>query len=117
MSERRGMEVGDWFNAAINVVIGVFLGSLIYRLVQLVASGFWLMALIMVFLGAGLFFFMVLSDKLFDLFSGVRFRPAKNPKPQPPKPMLRVLSLPSGFILGFVLAVLGLDSTILDFLP
>lgn len=117
MSERRGMEVGDWFNAAVNLAIGVLLGSVVYRLVQLVASGSWLMALIMIFLGAGLFLFMVLSDKLFDLFSGVRFRPAKNPKPQPPKPLLRILSLPSGFIVGVVLAVAGLDTAILDMLP
>lgn len=117
MSERPGMELGDWFNAAVNVLIGALLGSVIYRLVQLVASGAWLMALILIFLGIGLFVFMVLSDKLFDLFSGVRFRPAKNPKPQPPKPLLRKLSLPSGFIVGVVLAVLGLDTTILEFLP
>jgi hypothetical protein len=46
MSERRKMVVGDWMNAAINVVIGVLLGSVIYGLVQLVASGSRLMAMI-----------------------------------------------------------------------
>jgi hypothetical protein len=51
MSERRKMVVGDWMNAAINVVIGVLLGSVIYGLVQLVASGSWLMAMILVLLG------------------------------------------------------------------
>jgi uncharacterized membrane protein len=117
MSERRKMGVADWINAAINVVIGALLGSLIYGLAQLVAGGSWLIAMIILFLNAGLFFLIVLSDKLFDRFYPVRFRPAKNPKPQPPKPLLRVLSLPSGFVLGIVLAVPGLDRTILDILP
>lgn len=114
MSERRKMGASDWMNAAVNVVIGALLGSATYGLAQLVASGSWLMALILVLLAAGLFLIVVLSDKLFDLFSGVRFRPAKNPKP---KPLPRVLSLPLGFVLGVVLAVLGLDTAILDLLP
>ena len=66
MSERRKMGVGDWMDAAINVVIGVFLGSVIYGLAQLVASGSWLMAMILILLGGGLFLIMVLSDKLPD---------------------------------------------------
>ena len=46
MSERRKMGIGDWMNAAINVVIGVLLGSVIFGLVQLVASGSWPLAAI-----------------------------------------------------------------------
>jgi hypothetical protein len=116
MSERRKMVVGDWMNAAINVVIGVLLGSVIYGLVQLVASGSWLMAMILVLLGVGLFLFMVLNDKLFDRLFPIGIRPAKNPQPQSPKPLLRVLSLPLGFMFGVVLAVLDLDGTILGLL-
>ena len=117
MSERRKMKLGDWFNTAINVLIGLLLGSVGYGLAQLVADGAWLAALIIVILGAGLFGFMLLSDKLFDLFLPSAIRPAKNPEPQPPKPLLRVLSLPIGFVFGVVLAILDLDRTILALLP
>lgn len=111
------MELGDWFNTVINVLIGALLGSVAYALAQLVASGSWLFALIIVVLGAGLFGFMLLSDKLFDLFLPSPIRPAKNPEPQARKPLPRVLSLPAGFIVGVVLAALGLDSAILALLP
>lgn len=117
MSERREMEAGDWINSAINIAIGVLLGSVFYGLAQLVAGGSWLMALILLFLGAGLFLFMVLFDKLFDRLFPTGIRPARTPQAKRPKPLLRVLSLPFGFILGVVLAVLGLDTTLLGFLP
>jgi hypothetical protein len=117
MSERRKMGVSDWISAAFNLLIGALLGSVIYGLVQLVASGLWLMAVILVLLGGGLFLFMFLYDKLFDWLFLSWTKPARNPQPRLPKPLLRILSLPAGFILGIVLAVLGLDRTILDFLP
>ena len=117
MSERRKMGVSDWISSAFNLLIGALLGSVIYGLVQLVASGWWLMAVILVFLGGGLFLFMFLYDKLFDWLFLSWTKPARNPQPQLPKPLLRILSLPAGFILGIVLAVSGLDRTILDFLP
>jgi hypothetical protein len=116
MSERRNMGVSDWINATINAAIGVLLGSVIYGLVQLIVGGAWLMAVIIFFLFAGLFLFLVLSDKLFDRVFKIGIRPAKTPQTQQPKPLLRVLSFPSGVILGVVLAVLGLDRTILSFL-
>ena len=116
MSERRKMDVNDWISAVFNLLIGALLGSVTYSLVQLVASGWWLMAVIMVLLGGGLFLFMVLYDKLFDWLFPSWIRPASNPQPRLPKPLLRVLSLPVGFILGLLLAVLGLDGTILNFL-
>lgn len=117
MPERRKMAIDDWFNAAINVLIGVLLGSVFYGLLQLAGNGSWLMAIILVLLGGGLFLFMVVSDTLFDRLFPTGIRPAKNPQPRPPKPLLRVLSLPLGFVLGVVLAVMGLDRTILGFLP
>ena len=106
MSKRRKMQVGDWLNAAINGVIGVLLGSVVYELVQLVASGAWLMAVILVLLGGGLFLFMVLHDKLFDRLFPIGIRPARNPQPESPKPLLRVFSLPLGCILGVGLAAM-----------
>ena len=117
MNEQRKMGVFDWINAAFNFVIGILLGSVIYGLAQLVAGGAWLMALIILFLAASLFLFMVLSDKLFDRVLPIGIRSAKTPQAQRLKPLLRVLSLPAGFVLGVVLAAMDLDRTILDHLP
>ena len=55
--------------------------------------------------------------KLFDRLFPIGIRPARNPRPQSPKPLVRVLSLPVGFMLGVVLAGLDLDGTILGLLP
>lgn len=111
------MGVGDWINATTNVVIGVLIGFVIYGLVQLVTSGSWLMAMILIFLGGGLFLLEGLIDKLFDRLFPIGIRPARNPRPQSPKPLVRVLSLPVGFMLGVVLAGLDLDGTIIGLLP
>lgn len=116
MGERRNMGVSDWINSAINVVIGVLLGSVIYGMVQLVAIGAWLTDMFMLLIFGGVFLLMVLSDKLFDRLFQTGIRPAKTPQTKRPKPLLRVLSLPSGVILGVVLAVLGFDRPILGLL-
>ena len=39
------MELGDWFNTAINALIGALLGSVAYGLAQLVADGAWVAAM------------------------------------------------------------------------
>lgn len=116
MGKRRTMATDDWIHASINALIGVLLGSVAYGLLQLAAGGSWLMAIILVLLGGGLFLFMVLFDTLFDRLFPIGIRPAKDPQPRPPKPLLRVFSLPLGLILGMALAALGLDRTILAFL-
>ena len=111
------MGPGDWFTAAINLALGVLLGFVAYGLLELVAGGSWLMALILLILAAGLFLFMVLSDKLLDRLFTIGIRPANTAGPKPPKPRLAVLSLPAGFVLGVGLALLGLDKTLLGLLP
>lgn len=110
------MGVGDWLNATVSFLIGILLGSVAYGLAQLFASGSWLMAVILVVLGGGFFLFMVVADKLFDKVFPIGIRPAKNPTPQPSKPLLRVLGLPIGLMVGVVLAFLGLDGALLGFL-
>jgi hypothetical protein len=116
MQERPSMEPGDWFQAAINGVIGVFLGIATHGLVQLVAIGAWWMALILVVLGVGYFFFVQLADKLFDWIFPSGIRTVGKRRGQP-KPLLRVLSLPAGLLVGIALAGLGLDTVLLDALP
>jgi hypothetical protein len=78
--------------------------------------GAWMMAMILLLLGGGLFLAIALFDKLFDRLFTVGIRPARNPQPQSPKPLLRVISLPLGLILGVVLAVLDLDGAVLGLL-
>jgi hypothetical protein len=41
MSERRNMQAGDWINATVKVVLGVFLGLLIDGLAQLATTAIW----------------------------------------------------------------------------
>lgn len=60
------MQAGDWFYAAINVAIGILLGSAFYNLVQLVIDGFWLVAIVTLILFGGLFLLILLSDTLLD---------------------------------------------------
>lgn len=116
MNERRSMELGDWLQAAVNVVLGVFVGIVVFGLTQLVVSGAWLMALILVVLGFGYFVFVLLADKLFDWIFPSGIRTVGKRKHQP-KPLLRALSLPAGLLLGIALAGLGLDRVLLDALP
>lgn len=106
------MQVGDWFNAAINLVIGVLLGSAADGLVQLATTAFWPLALVIPLLFAGVFVFSWLLDLLTDRFFTIGVRPA--PKRQEPvhTPLPRLLSLALGLVLGVALARLGLAEKI-----
>lgn len=115
MLERRTMEGGDWFSAAVNVLIGAFLGSAAYSLLQLVLSGAWLMAAVLVVLGVGVFGFVLLLDKLSDLIFPSAIR-SYGKNRHLGKPWALVLSLPLGLGVGVVLGMLGLDRVILDWL-
>lgn len=113
MSERRRMQVGDWFNAAINIVIGLFLGVAADGLVQLATTDFWPMTVIILFLFAGVFLFERVVDKSIDTLFPSGIRPARKPQVKERTPLPRLLSLPAGVVLGIVLARTGLDTMIL----
>lgn len=121
LNKRRKMELGDWFNAVANLVIGILLGFVAFGMVQLVARSAWSMIVVLLAFGGGLYALMMLDEKFsrwFDrLFGGASIRSAKNPKPEPPRPLMRVWSLPLGLLAGVVLARLGLDSTLLALIP
>ena len=55
INERGRMQVSDWVNAAINLVIGVLLGSAADGLVQLATTALWPIAVITPLLFAGFF--------------------------------------------------------------
>ena len=107
------MQSGDWANAAVNVVIGVFLGIVINSLVQLISTGLWSVAVLIVVLAAVLFFLESWFDGLFEKVFPSGIRPARKSKKVRKTSLARRLSLPSGLVLGIGLAGLGLDGRIL----
>jgi hypothetical protein len=118
MSERREMEPLDWMSAAFNVAIGLFLGLALSGFVELVADGFWFLAVAAAVIGGGAALALIIYDGLFRrafdwIFPG-GVQPAANPAPRRRAPLVRLMSLPSGILLGVVLAQLGLTQTILD---
>jgi hypothetical protein len=111
------MQAGDWINAVVNLLIGLLLGSFVDGLIQLVATGLWLSALIITLLFGGLFLFIVISDKVTDNLFPTGVRPALKTQGKVRKPLLRLISLPLGALFGAALARLGLDDKILGMLP
>lgn len=110
------MQPGDWANAAVNVVMGVFLGLIINGLVQLISTDLWPAAVLIVVLAAVLLFLDSWIDVLFEKVFPSGIRPAHKSKKVRKAPMARRLSLPSGLVLGIVLAGLGLGDRILGWL-
>lgn len=110
------MQAGDWANAAVNVVVGAFLGMAINGLVQLMSTGFWSVAVLIVVLAAVLFSSALWFDGLVEKVFPSGIRRARKSKKVRKVPLARRLSLPSGLVLGIVLAGLGLDDRLLVWL-
>lgn len=109
-NEESAMKAGDWFDAVINVGIGVLLG------VAMAASGSWFVAVLIPLLAAVLFFYMSLFDRLIDKVFPSGIRPAHKSKKVRKAPLVKRLSLPLGLVLGIVLAALGLGDRFLGWL-
>ena len=107
--ERRAMNFGDWVHAAASLAFGSFLGSLVYALTE-EATTDWPFAVFMALIIATLFFFMSIYNKLFDWFV---MGSSSDESDKKRKPLTSLISLPAGFVLGIVLARLGLDDAIL----
>ena len=111
------MTAGDWFNSVVNVVLGLLSGIVVYKLLLMVTTGYWGAAIIIV-LGVG-FLAMVERgvDHLFDwLFpSGIR-APQKHYE-KTKAPLARRISFPLSFVLGAIVALIGLDSSFTQLLP
>ena len=111
-SERRIMHIGDLVNAAALLIVGLFLGSVVNDLVRMATTD-WLFALFIVLLFASLFLVVWIFDILFDRFFPIGIRTSRNSQGKERKPLPLLVSLPTGFVVGMVLARLGLDEAVL----
>ncbi len=117
MSARRPIHEGDWINIVFNLLIGSLLGSAAYGLVQIATTAFWPVALFILIAFGGVFLFEIITDRLFEKVLPSGIRPARNPDDHERKPLVRVLSMPVGVVIGVGLALAGVDRVILDMLP
>jgi len=112
MSDRRKMQLGDWFNGAALFAVGLFLGLAIGEWLTLEGTAFWL-TIIYIFIPFSFVFLLIfflgeVTDRSF--FSGV-----KAPKrPEKPKPLALLATFPSGLIVGAIGAQLGLSEILLS---
>ena len=113
MENRREMQVGDWANGAAIFAVGVFLGLAIYHLAQLVGTAFWPLIVIIPVLFGGVFLLNLKFDNLIDRIFPNGIKPARKPHAKQRKPLVLLLSLPTGIIIGVIGAMLGLGDVLL----
>ena len=106
------MQPGDWLNAAVNLAIGVLMGIALAYSIQLVSTGYGLMAVVTLVFVGGLLLFERLLDKFIEKVFPSGIRPARKPTKRP-APLPRRLSLPAGLVLGVVSVQLGWSEAIL----
>lgn len=108
MSERRNMQIGDWVMAALNVLIGAFVGLTVDGLVQLVTTAFWPVAVLIPLLLAG----MLLVDTISDWMFSIGVQSDNKPPGDARAPLFLLLSLPAGAVLGVVVSRFGMADTL-----
>ena len=116
LAEKPVMQAGDWINATVNIVCGVFMGVALESLIRLMTTDSWPVAVLISLLAAGLIFFVSLFDGLVDRVFSNGIRPAHKPQTVRRAPLLRRLSLPAGLVFGVVLASLGLGDGLLSWI-
>lgn len=110
------MTIGDWLNSLGNVVVGLFFGMAAHGLGTLLVAGLWVTAILVTVPFVALFFFVGAFDRLIDWLFPSGIRPARTPAKPQRKPLVRTLSLPTGFALGGLAAALELSQGILELL-
>jgi cytochrome bd-type quinol oxidase subunit 2 len=108
--------VGNWAIAAVNVVIGVWLGVAVHGLAQLMFRGAWVAVFIVAVLAAALLLIVLLHDRLGKRLFPDGIRRARKPEVPVRTPLVRRLGLPAGLVLGVVLAGLGWDGWLLGWI-
>src|SRR6056297_1370174 len=102
VTQRREMRPFDWLNAASLVVMGVLLGFAAYGLFGLIGTSFWPVAVLIVILFGGIFLLQAVLDRLFQWFVPTGIKPAHESIPQQRRPLVVMLSLPVGFVIGVI---------------
>ncbi len=108
MSDRRRMRIGDWLNGAAFLAIGVFLGLAADGMAGLAGTAFWPMIIIIPVLFGGVFLFLLFFDRVVDRIFSSGIKPASRPRTKDRKPLVLLLSLPTGIAIGMIGAQLGL---------
>lgn len=111
------MKAGDWVNAVVNAAIGVFFGIAADSILQLVASGLWVVALAIVLVFAICLGFVWLFESAVDHLFPSGLRKSRRPGVAGRTPLLRLLSLPIGGVVGVVLSRLDLAGPLLALFP
>lgn len=114
ISERRSMNFGDWCNSAVNVVIGLLLGSVVYGLMQLITTGAWAVAIVILVGVGGIILLDLGVVRFFDWLFPPGIRTPRKHYEKAKAPLTRLLSLPLSFVLGAIFAHRGLDSSLLQ---
>ncbi|MFC2992491.1 hypothetical protein [Halomonas tibetensis] len=78
MSERRNMQIGDWFMAALNVLLGAVVGSIVDYVVQIFTTALWPFAVLIPLMLAGMWMFDRMSDWIFSIGVRPENKPAEN---------------------------------------
>jgi hypothetical protein len=107
------MHLGDWVNAVVNAAIGVFLGIAADAMFQLVASGLWFVALSIVLVFAAFFGLVWLFEAAVDRLFPSGLGKARRTRTSGRLPLVRLLSLPTGGVVGVVLSRLDLAGPLL----
>lgn len=114
---RRKMDPGDWLNAVVLLVTGLFLGIAAYGVMRSATTDFWHASVFTVLVFAVAFGAFLALQKLIDRFFPNRIRPAKKGRDTVAKPIGVLLGLPTGAVIGFLLGWLDLAKPLLDMLP
>ena len=107
------MKTGDWVNSAFILAAGVFLGLAIDNVFHLDGVHFWLAAVCVPIIFGGTVFLGLLTDWLFDRVLPTGIKPSKRSRPKEPKPVVLLLSLPTGILFGAIAARVGLGELLL----
>ena len=103
--------IGHIFNSVINLVFGVIIGVILHTLLNLFVTN-WIAGVFAVILSVvmllALFAMETIIGWLFEHVFPNGIRPAKKTATKKPKPLIRRLAMPGGFVLGLLIVELDL---------
>jgi hypothetical protein len=92
----------------------VLLGVAFYGLVQLITTGFWSLAIIIILGIAGFWLLDGIIVRIVDWLFPTGIRAPRKLYEKAKAPVIRLLSFPLGFVSGGILAHLGLGNSLIE---